>query len=123
MKSKSIRKKIIKVVGRSLAFVIFWNMNKLSIGRRLFASGRRLFSSNAPSTETLKLNFCTPHGIIYSGKSVEQLVLPGDDGEYGITVGHSSIISQLQPGVVSIVHTSVSEILTKFVIVFALCAM
>jgi len=35
---------------------------------------------------------------------VDKVILPGAQGEYGVTVGHSPIISQLQPGLVTVVH-------------------
>ena len=35
-----------------------------------------------------------------------QVILPGEDGEFGVTAGHSPMISQLQPGLVTVVHTS-----------------
>eukprot|EP00607_Mallomonas_marina_P001501 CAMPEP_0182427686 /NCGR_PEP_ID=MMETSP1167-20130531/18984_1 /TAXON_ID=2988 /ORGANISM="Mallomonas Sp, Strain CCMP3275" /LENGTH=120 /DNA_ID=CAMNT_0024610109 /DNA_START=188 /DNA_END=550 /DNA_ORIENTATION=- len=38
--------------------------------------------------------------------AVDKVVVPGESGEYGITVGHSPIISQLQPGVVTVFHLS-----------------
>jgi F0F1-type ATP synthase epsilon subunit len=36
------------------------------------------------------------------------IILPGEGGEYGVTAGHSPIISQLKPGVVSVIHTGVT---------------
>ena len=68
---------------------------------------RRAFS-DAVAPTSMKLNFCTPHSAIYSGKEVAKVTLPGELGEFGVTVGHSPIISQLRPGVVSIEHTGVS---------------
>ena len=35
-----------------------------------------------------------------------KVILPGEDGEFGVTAGHSPMISQLQPGLVTVVHTS-----------------
>ncbi len=69
--------------------------------------GRRTFSDAAPAT-SMTLNLSTPHENIYSGKTVDKVLLPGENGEYGVTVGHSPIISQLKPGVVSVIHTEVS---------------
>ena len=37
---------------------------------------------------------------------VEKVILPGEDGEYGVTAGHSPMICQLQPGVVTVVHNT-----------------
>ena len=33
------------------------------------------------------------------------MVLPGESGEYAVTAGHSPVISQLKPGVVTVIHT------------------
>jgi hypothetical protein len=56
----------------------------------------------------LKLNFCTPHTPIYTNHSIDKVMLPGEIGEYGITAGHSPLISQLKSGVVLIQHLDVS---------------
>jgi ATP synthase, Delta/Epsilon chain, beta-sandwich domain len=61
----------------------------------------------AVSSGSMTLNLCTPHAPIYKGKAVDKVILPGDDGEYGVTAGHSPLISQLQPGVVTIIHVGV----------------
>ena len=61
-------------------------------------------ATGAPAT-ALTLNFSTPHQSVYKGKVVDKVLLPGETGEYGVTVGHSPIISQLKPGVVTVIHT------------------
>mmetsp|Transcript_40218 Transcript_40218/g.54705 ORF Transcript_40218/g.54705 Transcript_40218/m.54705 type:complete len:164 (-) Transcript_40218:352-843(-) len=71
------------------------------------ASAVRAFSDAAPAGMTLNLN--VPHMSIYSGKSVDKVIIPGVEGEYGVTEGHTPIISQLKPGVLSIVHDATSE--------------
>ena len=58
----------------------------------------------------LVLNFTTPHTPIYNKKVVDTVILPGSAGEYGITANHSPIISELRPGVVTVVHQGVSLI-------------
>ena len=76
--------------------------------RRVVAGGvRRWFAESttaAPAT-ALTLNLCTPHTALIKGKVVDKVLLPGETGEYGVTVGHSPIISQLKPGVVTVIHT------------------
>lgn len=37
---------------------------------------------------------------------MDKVLLPGESGEYGVTVGHSPVISQLKPGVVTVIHTN-----------------
>ena len=61
----------------------------------------------ADPSSALTLNFSTPHLPLFREKAVDKVILPGENGEYGVTAGHSPMISQLQPGVVSIVHLSV----------------
>ena len=62
-----------------------------------------------PGTLSLTLNFCTPHAPIFRNKKVEKVMLPGEIGEYGITAGHSPLISQLKAGVVTVQHVDVSS--------------
>jgi F-type H+-transporting ATPase subunit delta len=52
------------------------------------------------------LNFCLPHETIYRNAEVAQVILPGVDGEYGVTVNHIPIVSQLKPGVVQVLFNS-----------------
>jgi F-type H+-transporting ATPase subunit delta len=79
--------------------------------RRVAASSRaplvrQMSDAAAPG---LTLNFCLPHDAVYVGKSVEQVIIPGAEGEYGVTAGHSPIASQLKPGVLQILHGSGEE--------------
>ena len=67
---------------------------------------RQMSDAAAPG---LTLNFCLPHDAVYVGKSVEQVIIPGAEGEYGVTAGHSPIASQLKPGVLQILHGSGEE--------------
>jgi hypothetical protein len=75
-----------------------------TIGRRGFAAP----AENAAAAQ-LVLNFCTPHAPVYNKKVVESVILPGAAGEYGVTAGHSALISELKPGVVTVVHSGVSS--------------
>eukprot|EP01035_Chromulina_nebulosa_P019377 gene19377-25244_t len=64
-------------------------------------------ATSNPSTNAnnqLVLNFTTPHAPIYSKKIVDKVIVPGEAGDYGITALHSPIISQLAPGVVTIIN-------------------
>lgn len=65
----------------------------------------------APSASQLTLNFTTPHSPVYTKKAVSQVIVPGAAGEFGLTAGHSPIISELKPGVVTVIHTGVSSLL------------
>ncbi len=73
-----------------------------------YSSSAAVYAEAAAQASTkLTLNFTTPHAPIYTKKEVDQVVLPGAAGEYGITAGHSPIISELKPGVVSVIHVGV----------------
>ena len=83
--------------------LIFYYTNPIFYYIRVLAEGK-------PSTATgLTLNFNLPHQVIYNKKTVSQVILPGEDGEFGVTAGHSAQIEQLNPGVVTILHESVSR--------------
>eukprot|EP00968_Pinguiococcus_pyrenoidosus_P027051 scaffold7351_cov259-Pinguiococcus_pyrenoidosus.AAC.3 len=41
---------------------------------------------------------------IYSKKVVDSVIVPGADGEYGVTAGHSPIVAELKAGVVQVLH-------------------
>jgi len=49
----------------------------------------------------LKLDFVTPERLLYS-KDVEQVIVPGSEGEFTILSDHSPIISSLKPGYIKI---------------------
>lgn len=51
--------------------------------------------------ETLMLSIVTPYGKIYDG-SVESVVMPGSEGEFGVYPGHCSLLSSLKTGVIEI---------------------
>jgi F-type H+-transporting ATPase subunit delta len=60
--------------------------------------------SSATSSRTMKLNFSVPHKAIYNNATVYSVILPGVEGEYGVTGGHVSYVAQLKPGVLQILH-------------------
>lgn len=74
----------------------------------------RAFSSAPEASTQLKLNLTTPHTPLYNKKVVDKVILPGAAGEYGVTAGHSPIISELKPGVVSVVHVGVRILFLLF---------
>lgn len=55
--------------------------------------------------ELLQLDIVTPEGSIFSGK-VKSVILPGEDGEFGVLPGHSDILTLLNPGVIEIENES-----------------
>ena len=72
---------------------------------------RRSLSSAAPESASagMTLNFNLPSETIYSGASVEQVIVPGAAGEYGVTADHVPVVAQLQPRVLQILHSGTSE--------------
>jgi len=72
---------------------------------------RRSLSSAAPESASagMTLNFNIPSETIYAGASVEQVIVPGAAGEYGVTADHVPVVAQLKPGVLQILHSGSSE--------------
>lgn len=69
-------------------------------------ASRRAFSSTGAETapKMMTLNFSLPHETIYNGAEVNEVIIPGTDGDYGVTVNHVPTVSQLKAGVVTILH-------------------
>lgn len=38
-----------------------------------------------------------------------QVIIPGSEGEYGVTVGHSPLVAELKPGVLQVLHEEASR--------------
>lgn len=51
--------------------------------------------------DTFKLEILTPNGTIYNGQAVS-VVLPGEEGEFGVLAGHASLTTLLEAGVVDV---------------------
>lgn len=49
--------------------------------------------------ELMKLEIITPNGVIFDGE-VTQVNLPGSEGEFGVLVGHATLVSLLETGVI-----------------------
>jgi hypothetical protein len=65
----------------------------------------RAFSAEASTVaSTVTLNFSKPHESIYNGAKVFQVIIPGVEGEYGVTPNHVPYVAQLKPGVLQILH-------------------
>ncbi|ALK07870.1 F0F1 ATP synthase subunit epsilon [Blastochloris viridis] len=43
----------------------------------------------------------SPERLVFSGQ-VEQVVVPGSDGEFGVLAGHAPVMSTLKPGLLTI---------------------
>ena len=51
--------------------------------------------------DAFKLEILTPNGLIFSGQALS-VVLPGEEGEFGVLAGHASLTTLLEAGVVDI---------------------
>ena len=51
--------------------------------------------------DMFKLEILTPNGEIFNGEAVS-VVLPGEEGEFGVLAGHSSLTTLLEAGVVDV---------------------
>ena len=61
-----------------------------------------------------KLDFVTPERLLYS-EEVEQIIVPGSEGEFTILSEHSPIISSLKPGFIKIYEELSNEPIIYFV--------
>ena len=63
----------------------------------------RSFSSEATEAATsVSLNFSVPYDSIYNGAKVEQVIIPGTEGEYGVSANHVPYVAQMKPGILTI---------------------
>jgi len=62
----------------------------------------------------LNVELVTPEALVFSS-DVEMVVVPGVNGDFGVLVGHSPMISSLRPGVVD-VYESGSQIAKRIFI-------
>lgn len=56
----------------------------------------------------LQLTVVTPEGQAYDGE-VEQVVLPGTEGDFGVLERHERFLTSLRPGVLEILRSGGSE--------------
>lgn len=76
-------------------------------GSRIIAA--RQFSSEAEATAvatSVSLNLSVPYESIYNGAAVEQVIIPGSEGEYGITANHVPYVAQMKPGILTVMFDS-----------------
>jgi len=51
--------------------------------------------------DKFKLEILTPNGVIYDADAIG-VVLPGEEGEFGVLAGHASLTTLLEAGVVDV---------------------
>lgn len=61
---------------------------------------------------SLFLDLVSPMRLAFSGE-VDQVDLPGKDGDFGVLAGHSPVIAGLRPGIVTVMVNGTTE---RFVI-------
>jgi F0F1-type ATP synthase epsilon subunit len=64
----------------------------------------RSMSTEAAASSMVTFNFSVPHETIYKDASVYSVIIPGVEGEYGVTANHVPYVAQLKPGVLQILH-------------------
>jgi F-type H+-transporting ATPase subunit epsilon len=52
---------------------------------------------------TLHFEFVSPEAVLYSG-DVDQVDLPGAEGDLGVLPGHAPMVTLLRPGIVTIIR-------------------
>jgi len=61
---------------------------------------------------TFLLNLVSPESLLFAGQ-VNQVDLPGVEGDFGVLAGHAPIVAVLRPGIVTAIAGSVGD---KFVV-------
>lgn len=61
---------------------------------------------------TFLLSLVSPESLLFSGQ-VDQVDLPGVEGDFGVLSGHAPIVAMLRPGIVTAMAGNASE---KFVV-------
>lgn len=84
--------------------------NILIRGGAATTAARRL-SSEAGGEATaaatsVSLNLSVPYESIYKDASVEQVIIPGAEGEYGVTANHVPYVAQMKPGILTVMFDS-----------------
>jgi len=59
--------------------------------------------------ELMKLEIVTPNGVIFDAE-VNQVTLPGSEGEFGVLANHATLVSLLDTGVIVIDKADGSEV-------------
>ncbi len=57
---------------------------------------------------TFQVSLVSPEKLLLAGQ-VDQVDLPGVEGDFGVLAGHAPIIAKLRPGIVTAISGSVSE--------------
>ena len=82
-----------------------------SVAKTLFTKSRgaalRSFASEATeAADAVSLNLSVPYESIYKGAKVESVIIPGTEGEYGVSANHVPYVAQMKPGVLTVMFDS-----------------
>ena len=61
-----------------------------------------IFRKTRPAFEKLLLTLGSPRESIYNAKPVDSVTVPGAEGYFTLTQGHSQTISMLRPGIITV---------------------
>merc|ERR1719203_2094586 len=70
--------------------------------RPLHATNYRQAEDSDKTASGMTFNFTLPTQSLYEDASVEQVILPGIDGMFGVMPNHVPTVAELKPGVVSV---------------------
>jgi F-type H+-transporting ATPase subunit delta len=75
-----------------------------ALTRAIHTTARRAAAAEGAQATATKvtLNLNTPYQSFFNNAQVDLVQIPSVDGEYGVTAGHTPIISQLKPGVIKV---------------------
>jgi F-type H+-transporting ATPase subunit epsilon len=59
---------------------------------------------------TFHFELVSPEQVVFSGE-VEHVVVPGNEGEFGVLAGHAPLVAMLRPGILRILGTEEQRIL------------
>ena len=57
---------------------------------------------------TFQISLVSPEKLLFAGQ-VDQVDLPGVEGDFGVLAGHGPIVAMLRPGVVTTIAASVRD--------------
>jgi F-type H+-transporting ATPase subunit epsilon len=57
---------------------------------------------------TFQVNLVSPENLLFSGP-VDQVDLPGAEGDFGVLAGHAPIVAMLRPGIVTVIAGTVRD--------------
>lgn len=69
---------------------------------RTASRGARSLSSEATEATSVSLTLSVPYDSIYNGAEVESVIIPGTEGEYGVSANHVPYVAQMKPGILTV---------------------